>query len=106
MSASAVAAEARPEEHSFQVRAGSLTHSKELVLSRERIQLAGLALLAEDVRWIRFQSVAMFHTGIKTGTTSQLAIGNAERLLTFSMHDLMYSRARTDMFHRIVAVVL
>jgi hypothetical protein len=106
MSTASIAADVRPEEHSFHVRAGSITHNKELVLSRDRIQLAGHTLMAKDVRWIQLASLSIFHTGIKTGTTSELAIGGSETSLRFSMHDMMYSCARTDMFRRIASLVL
>ena len=95
-----------PEQHSFQVRAGSITHSRELVLSRERIQLAGHTMMADDVRSIQLRSVSISSHFIKTGTTSELRLVGSASWLQFSMHDLMYSRARTDMFHRIASLIL
>jgi hypothetical protein len=95
------------EKHVFKVRAGWVpTHSSDLVLAPDRIQLADRNLLAADVRWIRLRIASAYHTGLKMGTTSALELGNERDSLKFSLHDVMYSSTRSNTFTRIYDLVL
>jgi len=99
--------QSKTETHCFNVRTGLLpNHGSKLILTPERIQLRDEQLLAQEVEWIRFRVTTMTTNGIKTGTTSELKLGNTQRKLSFSLHDMMYSSVRTETFEEIYSLVI